>query len=91
VQIPSDLLGLAKEPNVQKLLRSSFRLIEENSELSGDRVNKLRQFIVKKYLRILPGYGTVILRGNKVSFEAAVKVLERLVSDDVGLKEVLPV
>ena len=79
VQIPSDLLGLAKEPRAQKLLHSSFQLIEENSELSGERVNKLKQFIAKKYLIGLPGYGNVVLRSNKEDFQTAVKALERYV------------
>ena len=79
VQIPSDLLGLAKEPRAQKLLRSSFQLIEENSELSGERVNKLKQFIAKKYLIGLPGYGNVVLRNKKDDFQTAVKALERYV------------
>jgi hypothetical protein len=79
VRISSDLIGLAKEPKAQKLLRSSFQLIEENSELSGARVNRLKQFISKKYLIQLPGYGTVILRTNKAAFEVAVKALEKYV------------
>lgn len=79
VRIPSDLFGLAKDPKAQKLLRSTFQLIEENSELSGDRVNKLKQFIAKKYLIPLAGYGTVILRSNKADCQVAVKALERYV------------
>ena len=79
VQIPADLLGLAKEPRAQKLLHSSFQFIEENSELSGERVNKLKQFIAKKYLIGLPGYGNVVLRSNKEDFQTAVKALRRYV------------
>lgn len=79
VQIPSDLLGLAKEPKAQRLLHSSFQLIEENTELSGERVNKLKQFIAKKYLIGLPGYGNVVLRSNKEDLQTAVKALERYV------------
>ena len=79
VPIPSDLLGLARDSKAQKLLQSSFQLIEENGELSGARVTRLKQFIVKKYLINLPGYGTVILRSNKESFEAAVKALRKYV------------
>jgi hypothetical protein len=79
VQIPSDLMGLAKEPKAQKLLRSSFQLIEENSDVSGERVTRLKQFIVKKYLINLPSYGTVILRTNKANFQVAVKALERYI------------
>jgi hypothetical protein len=79
VPIPSDLMGLAKDPQPQKLLRSSFQLIDENSEISGDRVTKLKQFIVKEYLINLPGYGTVIRRDKKAAFQIAVKALERYV------------
>jgi hypothetical protein len=79
VPIPSDLMGLAKDPKAQKLLRSSFQLIDENSEVSGDRVTRLKQFIVKEYLINLPLYGTVILRSNKGEFQVAVKALERYV------------
>jgi hypothetical protein len=71
VPISSDLLGLAKEPQTQKLLRSSFQLINEDNAVSGDGVTKLKQFIVRKYLINLPGYGTVILSSNKKKFQVA--------------------
>jgi hypothetical protein len=79
VPIPSDLMGLAKDPKAQKLLRSSFQLIEEDSEVSGDRVTRLKQFIVKAYLINLPGYGTIIRRDKKAAFQVAVKALKRYV------------
>ena len=79
VPIPSDLMGLARDLKAQKLLRSSFQLIDGDSGVSGVRVTSLKQFIVKRYLINLPGYGTVILRSNKEGFEVAVKALERYV------------
>jgi hypothetical protein len=79
VRIPPDIMGLAKEPKAQKLLTSSAHLIADNTELSGDRVNKLKQFIAEKYLITLPGYGTAILRSNKTNFQVAVKALEKYV------------
>jgi hypothetical protein len=79
VPIPSDLMGLAKDPKAQKLLRSSFQLIGEDAELSGNRVTRLKQFIVKNNLINLTGYGTVILRTNKERFQLAVKALEQYV------------
>lgn len=79
VPIPSDLLGLAREPRAQKLLHSSFQLIEEGSELSGDKVTRLKQFIAQKYLINLPGYGSVILRSQKETFEAAVAALAKYI------------
>jgi hypothetical protein len=79
VPIASDLMGLAKDPKTQRLLRSSFQLLDESSEVSGDRVTRVKQFIVKKYLINLPSYGTVILRTNKGEFQVAVRALERYV------------
>ncbi len=75
VPIPSDLMGFAKDPKVQSLLRSSFQLIEKDAELSGESVTKLRKAIAHRYLKVLPKYGTVVLRRDKVRFERAVKGL----------------
>ena len=79
VQIESDLVGLAGDPKTQKLLRSSFQLVEESSESSGKRVTDLKRFIVKDFLIGLPGYGTVVLRSRKEEFQRAVATLERYV------------
>jgi len=76
VQIPSDLMGFAKDPKVQQLLHSSFQLIEKDAELSGESVTKLRKAIVDRYLKVLPNYGTVVLRTDKARFERAVKGLK---------------
>lgn len=75
VPIPSDLMGFAKDPKVQKLLRSSFQLVEKDAELSGESVTKLRKAIAQRYLKVLPNYGTVVLRRDKARFERAVKGL----------------
>ena len=79
VRIPSDLVGLADDPKAQRLLQSSFQLIEENSESSGNRVVELKKAIVKEYLISLPEYGTVVLRTRKEKFQRAVGTLERYV------------
>ena len=78
VKIPADLM-LATEPKAQKLVNSNSKLIGDNADLSGDRVNKLKQFIVKKYLIQLPGYGAVILRMDKADFEVALSALKKYV------------
>jgi hypothetical protein len=75
VPIPSDLMGFAKDPKVQKLLRSSFQLVEKDAELSGESVTKLRKAIAQRYLKVLPNYGTVVLRRDKARLERAVKGL----------------
>jgi len=78
VPIPADLMGFA-EPRAQKLLRSSFQLIEKNTELSGERIGRLRHFIAKSFLVQLPKYGTVVERARKAEFIAAIDTLERYI------------
>jgi hypothetical protein len=68
IPIPSDLIGLA-DTSAQNLLRSTFKLVGKDSEISGDRVKKLKGRIARRHLIVLPGYGTVILRANKPQFE----------------------
>ena len=75
----SDLLGLAREPKAQKLLHSSFQLIEEGSVLSGEKVTKLKKFIAQRFLINLPGYGNVILRSEKEEFDVAIATLEKYI------------
>lgn len=77
VQIPSDLMGLANDEKVQKLLKSTFKLVDNEGELSSDNLYKIKQKIVEKYLIQLPSYGTVILRKNKPKFERSVEALRR--------------
>lgn len=79
VPLPADLMGFAKSPRAQKLLRSSFQIIESDAELSGERIIKIKRAIVKRYLTILPGHGTVILRDHKADFLMAVRALERYI------------
>jgi hypothetical protein len=80
VAIPSDLVGLARDPKAQKLLHASFQLVGDDEDISGIRVTKLKQFIADKFLINLRGYGTVVLRTEKKKFESAVRTLERYVS-----------
>src|SRR5262249_6173440 len=62
VQIPSDLVGLGRDPRTQKMLRTTFKLIdEENTELSDEGIMKRKQSIQEKSRLNLPNYGTVVL------------------------------
>jgi hypothetical protein len=81
VRLPSEFVGLGRDPKTQKMLRSTFRLIDEDSgSLSGGKVIKLKEFVSKKFLVNLPNYGNVVLRTNKADFEKAVSTLRRYVA-----------
>src|ERR1700752_878732 len=81
VKLPSEFMGLGRDPKTQKMLKAAFKLIgEDNDSLSGDRVIKLKEFVCEKYLVNLPNYGNVVLRTNKADFEKAVDTLRRYVA-----------
>lgn len=81
VRLPSEFMGLGRDPKTQKMLRSTFRLIDEdNQSLSGERVIILKDFVSKQFLINLPNYGNVVLRANKAEFEKAVSTLRRYVA-----------
>lgn len=81
VSIPSDLVGLGRDPRTQKMLHSTFKLIDgDDKELSGARITKLKKFILDKFLVNLPNYGNIVLRTNKADFETAVETLRRYVN-----------
>lgn len=78
VNIPSDLLGLAKDDKTKKLLHSSFQLIDdEDAKISGKEIADEKDKIVKDFLINLPNFGNVILRSKKEEFEAAVDKLKK--------------
>jgi len=84
VPISSDLVGLAKETNLQKQFHAHFDLISQNSlevkngnrTLTEASMRKKKEEISKRFLISLKGYGSVLLRVNKDDFLKAVKDLE---------------
>jgi hypothetical protein len=81
VRIPSDLLALGRDPRTRERLHTNYKLIDgENEGLSGEMVRKLRDFIARKFLIQLPGYGNVVLRANKERFERAIRILKGYVA-----------
>lgn len=82
VNIPSDLLGLAKEDKTKKLLHSSFQLIDdEDTKISGEEITAHKEKIADDFLVNLPNFGNVILRSKKEEFEAAVKELKKHIEE----------
>lgn len=81
VTIPSDFMGLARDEQTKRLLAATFRLVDAHDDLlSGERIQRIKQRIIKNYLTVLPGYGTVVLRSVKPTFERRVEQLKRAVA-----------
>jgi len=85
VPIPPDLMGLARDEQMQNLLRSTFKLIGAGSKVSGEGISELKEQIAKHYLIVLPGYGTVVHRANKPALEEEVENLRKSIEDFQGL------
>jgi hypothetical protein len=75
VPVPQDLLGLANDQATKELLHTSFQLIMKGDEVSGERLLQWRNEIEKRFLKTIPGYGTVILNTDRDAFSKAVKKL----------------
>lgn len=81
IPIRSDLIGLTKDKKAQEKLRSTFRLIDEESKLSDKQIIELKNQIAKNHLINIKGYGAVVLRTNKAAFEHEVKKLQDKVKE----------
>lgn len=90
IRIPSDLMGLAGDPNTQALLEASFHLVGETDDLPGKTLQEDKKKIIKRFLKVVPGYRTAILRVDKPAFEKAVQIFTVAVSQfQKGLKDKL--
>jgi hypothetical protein len=74
VRIPEHLLGVADE-RTRARLRSHFRLIPEDSELSGEPLRNDRDLIARKFLTTVPRFGSVVRRTDKTAMEDEVSAL----------------
>lgn len=79
--IPPDLIGLVDE-ETRRLLRSSFRLLDGAEGADWvHQVRRIRDFIARKYLISLPGYGQAIRTADKRKFIWAVNRLSRMLAN----------
>lgn len=75
--IPNDLMGFAEDEKIQNKLKTSFKLIDESSQVSGKEFQEKKNQLVNDYLTLLPGYGYVVLRSVKFKFENETRQLLR--------------
>jgi hypothetical protein len=80
VPIPPDLMGLARDEKTQRLLKASFRLVDDMAGLSGKPLQQTKSKLMNDYLTLLPGYGHVVLRTVKPNFERKVAQLRLAVT-----------
>jgi hypothetical protein len=74
VRVPSWLL-VAAGAATQRRLKAAFHLVAEDHQLPAGAFDRRRQDIAKKYLHVLPGYGSVILVREREAFEKEANAL----------------
>lgn len=79
VPIPKHLSGVA-DARTREQLRTSFKILPPEHNLSGEHLQKDKGLIAKKYLRAITGFGNVVLRSRKSAFEQEVEELRAAVS-----------
>ena len=79
VTIPSHLLAVA-DARTREQLHATFRLVPAHDKLSGEAIDKDRKLLTKRFLHVIPRYGTVVLRRDKEAFESGIKDLEAAVA-----------
>lgn len=76
VPLKSDLFGLAKNDKAYDSLKSSFKLIDKNSEISEKKLSDKKKKITDRFLIQLKGFGAVILRSKKEEFNNEISVFK---------------
>ena len=98
VPIPSHLVGLANNREVQSQFHAHFNLITKGAlevpvdkrKITEKSLRDQKQDILRKFLTPLKGYGQVVLKAHKAKLEQAVSELEADVAAfQAGLKEQL--
>ena len=79
IQIPNHLIGVADQ-KTRDQLSSHFRVVAEGSSLSGEQLRKDRDLIARRYLRVIPNYGTVVRRSEKEQLVDEVEKLKAAVA-----------
>jgi hypothetical protein len=69
VRIPSRLMGFAGDEATERLLRTSFRVVDDNDKISGKHLEHDKSLIARTFLKSLGKYGNAILRTQKEEFE----------------------
>lgn len=75
VTIPTHLMAVVPA-RTRKNLRTSCRVVGEDDAISGDKIARERRLHTRRFLKVIPGYGTAIRRKDRDEFDKAVKRLQ---------------
>ncbi len=78
VTIPSHLLAVA-DARTREQLHATLRLVPSDNKLSGEAIDRDRKLLTKRFLHVIPRYGTVVHRRDKEEFERGINDLRAAV------------
>ncbi|MEX2212627.1 MAG: hypothetical protein WD768_00770, partial [Phycisphaeraceae bacterium] len=80
VTLPAELVGVIDEEN-RALLESKFRVLANtNIEDHFTHLERIKEFIVKRFLVHLPSYGALLRLKDKPKFELAIQTLTKMLN-----------
>jgi len=80
IQLPLELKKLmANDPETQKRINASFQIVDTESDVSGEELNKKIKEIRENYLSPIKGIGIVLLKEHRKSFQREIKEFENAI------------
>jgi hypothetical protein len=75
--IPTDLMPFINDPIARSNLHSTYQIVREGSELSGQEIREYRKDFIDKLLVQIPDFGSVVLRENKEELLSRIEALKQ--------------
>ena len=76
VKLPNYIFGVTDKVTRERL-EASFRILPPDGDNPSGGLDLRRAALTKKYLKVIPNFGTVILRTQKRAFEADLETLKK--------------
>jgi hypothetical protein len=78
IQLPKSIMGMAENSEIVDRLKTTFKLIEKDSEISSKQLEKELRQIRDLYAKSLGvPYGRVLLRSKRVEFDKDIEALRK--------------
>jgi hypothetical protein len=77
VSLPRETLSSIRDKRTRARMNTTFKLVPENSKISGDQIKTAADDIRERYLVHHKVYGSVLLKAKRAAFEDEVEALRK--------------
>lgn len=81
ITIPQRLLALVSDKDTRERMRATYKVVSDDSKISGDSIIWARKELVDPWLTTLPGYGQIVLRSNKENLNKGIADLKKEIDE----------